>query len=138
MEHHKLSARSEKRLAKCHPDLQEVVKLALKVSEVDFGVAETARTMARQKELVAAGASKTMNSRHLVAENGWCHAIDLYGWVAGRADWSWPIAHKIAIAMKESAKALGVKITWGGDWKSFKDGPHYQLDWKAYPGKEGT
>ena len=30
--------------------------------------------------------------------------------------------------MKQAAKELGVNIVWGGDWKSFKDGPHFQIE----------
>jgi peptidoglycan L-alanyl-D-glutamate endopeptidase CwlK len=29
--------------------------------------------------------------------------------------------------MKQAAYELNIKIEWGGDWKSFKDGPHFQL-----------
>ena len=40
---------------------------------------------------------------------------------------------KFGDAMKAAAKELDIKIVWGGDWKKFPDGPHFQLDWKAYP-----
>ncbi|WP_084494694.1 M15 family metallopeptidase [Alkanindiges illinoisensis] len=32
----------------------------------------------------------------------------------------------------EAAKELNIPLEWGGDWKNFKDGPHYQLPWKQY------
>jgi peptidoglycan L-alanyl-D-glutamate endopeptidase CwlK len=35
--------------------------------------------------------------------------------------------HIIAAAMKRAANELGVKVVWGGDWKSFKDGPQWEL-----------
>jgi len=30
-------------------------------------------------------------------------------------------------------RRLRVPIEWGGDWRSFKDGPHWQLPWAEYP-----
>ena len=74
------------------------------------------------------GASQTLSSRHITG-----HAVDLGAWVDNQVDWSWPLYYKIAEAMKAAAKQLDVPIEWGGDWKSFKDGPHYQLPWKDYP-----
>lgn len=131
---------SKKRLSHAHPDLQEVVSLAIKKTKVDFGVGETARSMTRQKALKDAGASKTMNSRHLLKtpknnpELGEvAHAVDLYAWVDGRVSWDWPLYHQIAAAMFEAANELGIDLEWGGNWKSFKDGPHFELSWKSYP-----
>ena len=123
-----LSKRSMGRMIGVHPDLVKVVKLAITLTEVDFGVTEGLRTVDRQRELVAKGASKTMNSRHL---NG--HAVDLVAYVGSEARWDWPLYYKIADAMKRSANALGVAIVWGGDWKTFKDGPHFELDRSKYP-----
>ena len=60
------------------------------------------------------------------------HAVDLGAWVDNQVDWSWPLYHKIAAAMKEAAKELNVAIVWGGDWK-MRDGPHYELDRRKYP-----
>lgn len=117
----KLSQRSIDRLNGVHPDLASVVKLAIERSEVDFMVTEGLRSKERQKELVAAGASKTMNSRHITG-----HAVDLAAYVNG-IRWDWPLYEKIAKAMKQAAYELNIKIEWGGDWKSFKDGPHFQL-----------
>lgn len=106
----------------------EVVKLALKLSEVDFAVLEGLRTPARQQELFDAGASKTLNSRHLTG-----HAVDLGAYVNGKIRWDWPLYHKIAEAMKAAALVRGVDIVWGGDWRTFKDGPHFELNRKVYP-----
>lgn len=123
-----LGARSLKRLEGVHPDLVRVVKRAITLTPIDFTVLEGRRTLARQKQLVASGASKTMNSRHLTG-----HAVDLGAYVAGSVRWDWPLYYKLAEAVKEAAKLEGVPIEWGGDWKSFKDGPHWQLPWKEYP-----
>lgn len=123
-----LSNRSLARLEGVHPDLVRVVKRAITVTPVDFVVLEGLRTKARQVQLVAAGASKTMNSRHLTG-----HAVDLGAYVAGSVRWDWPLYHQLAKAVKEAARLEGVPIEWGGDWRSFKDGPHWQLPHKEYP-----
>ncbi len=123
-----LGSRSKKRLEGVHPDLVRVVERAIELTEVDFTVLEGMRTVARQKKLVAKGASTTMNSRHLTG-----HAVDIGAWVDGTVRWDWPLYYKLAEAMKQAAKELNVDLEWGGDWKSFKDGPHYQLSWAAYP-----
>lgn len=123
-----LGSRSKKRLEGVHPDLVRVVERAIELTEVDFTVLEGMRTVARQKKLVAKGASTTMNSRHLTG-----HAVDIGAWVDGTVRWDWPLYYKLAEAMKQAAKELNVDLEWGGDWKSFKDGPHFELSWAAYP-----
>lgn len=123
-----LGARSLDRLAGVHPDLVRVVQRAITLTPVDFTVLEGLRTIERQRQLVKAGASQTMNSRHLTG-----HAVDLGAYVAGAVRWDWPLYHRIAAAVKEAAKLEGVPIEWGGDWQRFKDGPHWQLPWKEYP-----
>lgn len=124
----KLGPRSLARLKGVHPDLVKVVTRAIELTPVDFTVLEGLRTLERQKALMAAGASQTMNSRHLDG-----HAVDLGAWVDDQVDWSWPLYGKIATAMKSAAAELNIPIEWGGDWTKFKDGPHFQLPWKDYP-----
>lgn len=124
----KLSSRSEQRLQGVHPDLVKVVRRALELSEVDFAVVEGVRTVERQKQLVKAGASRTMDSRHITG-----HAVDLAPYIAGQIRWDWPPFYKIAEAMKKAAAELRVPIDWGGDWANFKDGPHWQLNREMYP-----
>jgi len=125
----KYSARSLKNLNGVHPDLRRVIDRALQDSELDFVVIEGLRTKERQKQLVASGASKTMNSRHLTG-----HAVDLVPiGPNGKAAFDWPLYDKLAPAVKAAAEKEGVALDWGGDWKSFKDGPHFELDRKVYP-----
>lgn len=123
-----LSERSMKALNGVHRDLVKVVHLAIEITEVDFIVTEGRRSRERQADLVRSGASQTMNSRHLTG-----HAVDLAPWISGQVRWDWPPFYHIAAAMKQAADELDVQITWGGDWESFRDGPHFQLDWKQYP-----
>ncbi len=124
----KLGKRSIERLQGVHPDLVRVVERAIDLTPVDFTVLEGLRSPERQQTLVASGASQTLNSRHITG-----HAVDLGAWVDNQVDWSWPLYAKIANAMKAAAKELGVAIVWGGDWRTFKDGPHFELDRKFYP-----
>lgn len=123
-----LSKKSLDRLTGVHPDLVRVVKRAIEITTVDFAVLEGVRSKARQEQLVKAGASQTMNSRHITG-----HAVDLGAYVSGSVRWDWPLYSKIADALKQAAAELGVPIEWGGDWRTFKDGPHFQLPHKEYP-----
>lgn len=123
-----LGARSLARLDGVHKDLQRVIKRAIKLTPVDFTVLEGMRTLARQKQLVAAGASRTMNSRHLTG-----HAVDLGALINGKVAWDWPLYPRIAEAVLRAAKEEGVPVIWGGSWPKFRDGPHFELSRKAYP-----
>jgi peptidoglycan L-alanyl-D-glutamate endopeptidase CwlK len=116
------------KLTGVHPDLVRVVKRAIEITPVDFTVLEGVRTVAQQKDNVAKGVSTTMRSRHLTG-----HAVDLAPLANGKVSWEWDLYHKLAPAVKQAAKELNVPIEWGGDWKTFKDGPHWQLPWAKYP-----
>lgn len=123
-----LSDLSESRLKGLHPDLKRVVQRAIQITDVDFMVVEGRRTLSRQKKLVAAGRSQTLNSRHLTG-----HAVDLCAWIDGKLKWAKPESKEVADAMKAAADELNVDLEWGGDWRSFKDTPHFQLSWSDYP-----
>ena len=123
-----LGPRSKMRLNGVHSDLVKVVERAIQITTVDFTVLEGVRSPERQKALYEAGASQTLNSRHITG-----HAVDLGAWVDSQGDWSWPLYDKIAEAMKLAGSQLNVPIEWGGNWEKFKDGPHFQLPWKEYP-----
>ncbi len=122
------SSASLKNLQGVHPDLRRVMDRALQEAAIDFRVIEGLRTLARQKQLVASGASQTLRSRHLTG-----HAVDIAPLTGGTIRWDWPLFHRLAPAVKAAAQAEGVPIEWGGDWKSFPDGPHWQLPWAKYP-----
>ena len=124
-----LGAVSRARMNGVHTDLVAVVERAIGVSAVEFRVLEGMRTLARQKQLVAAGASKTLNSRHLTG-----HAVDLGALLNGTVRWDWPLYGGIAAAMKRAAGELKIPIVWGGDWK-MRDGPHFELARSAYPAR---
>lgn len=119
-----LGSKSLSRLEGVHPDLVRVVKHAIKITTIDFTVLEGVRTIERQRELYKIGATKTLNSRHLTG-----HAVDLVPLENGVISWAWPLYYKLAPYVKEAAKLEKVSIVWGGDWESFKDGPHWELPW---------
>jgi peptidoglycan L-alanyl-D-glutamate endopeptidase CwlK len=123
-----LGARSLSRLSGVHPDLVKVVQLAIRKSDLDFAVLEGCRTIDRQRQLFAQKATKTMNSRHLTG-----HAVDLAPVINGDVSWDWPLYNRLAKTVKAAAAELGIPITWGGDWRTFKDGPHWELPWAQYP-----
>lgn len=132
-----LNKASEAKLKVVHPDLARVVRRAAadwSDPETGFVVTCGGRTVEEQKVMVAKKLSSTMRSRHIIAANGYAHAVDLAFTLKGKAKWDWPAYHVLAAAMKAAAKAENVPIEWGGDWKTFKDGPHFQLPWAKYPG----
>lgn len=120
-----LSQRSLDRLNGVDDRLVRVVKRAIQISPYDFMVVEGLRTKETQAKYVAQGKSKTMNSYHLTG-----HAVDLAPIENGVIDWNNKKGQfdEVARAMKKAANELGVKIEWGGDWKSFVDKPHFQVN----------
>lgn len=146
----KLSQRSLGRLEGVKPELVDVVKRAIELTTVDFGVTEGVRTVERQKELVEKGASQTMKSKHITGD-----AVDLMAYIGGKGCWELNVYDEVADAMKAAAKELDVKIKWGAAWsvdclndwegtseeamnsyvdlrrsqgrRPFIDGPHFEL-----------
>ena len=123
-----LNARSEKNLEGVNPDLVRVVRRAAELTNTDFIVTEGRRTHSRQQQLFNEGKSRTLNSRHLTG-----HAVDLAANPGGAVSWDMKFYALLSVAMKAAAEEQGVPIVWGGDWISFKDGPHFELDRKVHP-----
>ena len=147
---YKLSQRSLDRLEGVDQGLQAVVKSAIGMTKTDFGVICGLRTIEEQRVLVAKGASKTMNSKHIGG-----NAVDLMAYVGSRGSWELNLYDDLADAMKEAAIVLGVPLRWGAAWhiddirdwdgtmeeamnayvdlrrsqgkRPFIDGPHFQL-----------
>ena len=147
---YKLSNRSLSRLEGVDERMIEVVKHAITVSKIDFGVICGMRTIEEQKALVAKGASKTMKSKHLEGS-----AVDLMAYIGSRGSWELNLYDDLADAMKEAAINLGVPLRWGAAWhiddirdwdgtmeeamnsyvdlrrsqgrRPFIDGPHFEL-----------
>ena len=156
-----LGAQSSARLDAVHPDLAALVRRAIQLTTVDFAVHEGLRTPARQAALVRAGASWTLDSRHLTG-----HAVDLVPWVdvdgdgRGELRWDWPLIYPIAAAMRRASLEAATPLVWGGVWDTALarldgsledavadyvarrralgkpariDGPHFELPRAAYP-----
>lgn len=129
-------ARSLRNLTGIHPDFRRVMDRALQASPIKFVVIEGLRSVERQRQLVAAGASKTMNSRHLTG-----HAVDLVpmldldrdGKVETQEMFNVPMMRQLHTHIEAAFVAEGVKFEWGGDWGW--DFPHYELDRRIYPAK---
>lgn len=123
-----LNARSEKALVGVHPDLVAVVRRAAEIMPGGFIITEGLRSKERQRELFAKGLSKTLNSRHITG-----HAVDFAPILYGEVTWKTPAFLPIIKAFKTASADLKIPIVSGGDWKSFKDYPHIELDRKAFP-----
>lgn len=122
-----LGKRSKKNLRGVHPDLVAVVERAIEITGQDFTVIEGVRSKKRQRELVAKGFSKTMNSRHITG-----HAVDVIpypipgSWEKYKSgQWT-----EIYEAMKQASEELNVPLQYGYEWGW--DKPHYQLHWDYY------
>ena len=125
---HILSARSTKRLEGVHRDLAKIVYSASLITSIPFIVLEGIRTLEQQQKLYKLGATRTLRSRHLTG-----HAVDLGAWINNTIRWDWPLYYKIAEAMQAAAEASNISLEWGGNWVTFRDGPHFQLPWDKYP-----
>ncbi|MFN3862505.1 MAG: M15 family metallopeptidase [Roseateles sp.] len=150
-----LGPASRRELKGVHADLVAVVERAIQLTVQDFSVHDGIRTPAEQQKLVAAGASQTMDSRHLTG-----HAVDLVPYVNGKLRWEWDPIYVIADAVRMAARDKGIALRWGGAWdvdftasddspedmvaayvarrrkqglRAFIDGPHYELPKAIYP-----
>lgn len=135
----KLSTRSLDKLITVEPELQSVVRRAIELTKVDFGVIEGIRTAERQKELVAKGASKTMKSKHLEGR-----AVDLMAYINGRGCWELNVYDEIADAMKQAAIEADVGLVWGAAWNvddirewegSMEEAMNYYIDTRREQGR---
>lgn len=130
---------SLKALEGVHPDLVKVMQAAIKETPVDFTITDGVRTTAQQKALYAKGRTAKgsivtnadgviKKSNHQPKSDGYGHAVDLYPYIDGKIDFNDTKSLEIIAAhIKATAKCLGVKIGWGGDWKGAWDKPHFEL-----------
>lgn len=150
-----LGKSSLKELEGVHDDLVKIVQRAIVLSAQDFSVHDGMRTVVEQRELVAKGASTTMDSRHLTG-----HAVDLVPYINGKLRWEWPPIYVIADAVRVAAREQGTPLRWGGAWdvdftasddspedlvadyvqrrrsrgqRAFIDGPHFELPSAQFP-----
>ena len=112
----KLSNRSLSKLQGVHPDIVKVVKRAIEVSTVDFGVTCGLRTRAEQEANVAAGRSQTMKSKHLPQLDGYSHAVDVVAYIGPEVVWELNVYDNICDAFAQACKELDVDMKWGAAW----------------------
>lgn len=117
-----LSKKSLERLEGVDERLVRVVKKAIEITPIDFTVLEGLRTLERQKQLVSEGFSQTLKSKHLTG-----HAVDLGCLIDGKITWDKEHYLTLSLAVKEAAESLRIGVRWGGNFKSFFDGPHFEL-----------
>ena len=130
----RLSRRSLRHLAECHPILQAIVREAIRTTTVDFAVIDGARSTEEQAEYVRRGVSKTMDTMHRVHSDGWSWAVDLVPWHDGRLVHTRKGAEEralwdaVATAMWDAVVTIGCPgmVEWGGEW-AWKDYAHWQL-----------
>ena len=123
----KLTDQDLKKLQGVDANLVKVIKEAAKTAKVPFKVLEGLRTAEKQMEYFKKGTSRLdgvrKKSKHQLGK-----AVDIVPLINGKPEVrSWTPFYPMADNVKAAAKRLGVKVTWGGDWKSFKDGPHFEV-----------
>lgn len=106
-----LSKRSLERLEGIDDALFAVTRMAIEYTKVDFGVTCGLRTIEEQKELVDAGASQTLNSKHIPGL-----AVDVVAYIGPRISWELNLYDDIADAFAEAGRELGVSLRWGAAW----------------------
>ena len=112
----RLSNRSLGKLDGVHPKLVEVVKLAITYTSVDFGVTYGVRSFEEQERLYKSGRSQTMKSKHLVQDDGFCHAVDVVAYDGSDVVWEINVYDDICDAFKQAAQEVGIAIKWGAAW----------------------
>ena len=140
---YQFSKTSEQRLKTCHQDLQNVMNLALKRSNVDFGITSGYRSIEEQQKLYNQGRTTKGNivtnvdginkkSKHNYNPS---KAVDIYAWI-GKASWDQKHLCYLAGIIMTCAKELNVNLRWGGNWdgdgiiisdQNFQDLPHFEL-----------
>lgn len=133
----KFSKASQEKLSTCDPRLQQIMNRAIEISKIDFGIAEGFRSIERQKELFSQGLTKIDGVTQLSNHNyDPSKAVDIYGYVNGKVDYSAPVMCYLAGVIESVAVHLGYSIRWGGNWdqdgvilsdQNFDDLPHFEL-----------
>jgi len=105
----RFGARSLGNLEGVKRELRLVCNRALELTYLDFGIIEGIRSEERQRHLVSAGKSQTMNSKHLTGD-----AIDFMPYWKGKPQTAWPYYYSPANAFLQASKDLSIQISWGG------------------------
>ena len=106
-----LSSRSLKKLEGVDNTLVEVVKEAINLTKVDFGVTYGMRTLEEQQKLFDSGRSQTMKSKHLDGR-----AVDLVAYFGSDISWELNVYDDICDAMAEAARRHTLPGKCGAAW----------------------
>ena len=125
----KLSASSQERLNGVDNRILNIIELALTITHVDFGIPKYGglRDAATQRNIFKTGATKC-DGIEIKSEHQSGLAFDIYAYVDGKASWDRYHLTQVAAAILQAAALLGYPLTWGGNWRSWQDMPHFQLE----------
>jgi peptidoglycan L-alanyl-D-glutamate endopeptidase CwlK len=118
---------NSRKIEDLHPKVQELCKKhieACKARGVTIQVTNTLRDAEYQAYLYAQGrtrAGSVVTNMKEIGPHGFGLAYDIVPVVNGKAQWNNTVLWNIA---GEEGKKLG--LTWGGDWKSIVDKPHFE------------
>ena len=139
----KFGNKSKERLNTCHKDIQLIMNEAIKISNVDFGIAEGHRSLEKQLQYFKQGKSKidgvTKKGKHNYTPS---LAVDIFPYLENEANWDKEhlsylsgVIHAVSEILFRQGKTTH-KIRWGGNWdmdgvilidQSFDDRPHFEL-----------
>lgn len=105
------------------PRLVFLIGAAMAISPTPVVVVEGLRSRERQRALVERGASQTMNSKHVEGK-----ALDVALFSAGGEYLrDFEPYRDFAAIVKSLARKWTLPVVWGGDWRTLRDGPHFEL-----------
>lgn len=119
----RFGTQSKKKRDECHPDLIEVLDEAIK--HYDFSVIDGHRDMERQNTYFNEGVSlvRWPNSKHNLYPS---HAFDVIpypdGFDAPNSEFD-----RMATYILSASSKLGIRLEWGGHWKTIQDYAHFEL-----------
>lgn len=139
----KFSKTSVRRLSTCHDDLQLIMKTAISISDVDFGISEGYRDLVLQNKYFKEGKSQIDGYIKKGKHNFFPSlAVDIYLWINSKAQWDEEALSYVAgliygiSGMLLKQGKISHRIRWGGNWdmdgeilkdQSFDDRPHFEL-----------
>lgn len=110
-----------------NPNVKELwlkAEKEIKASGIDVLVVSTLRDQEYQTKLYNQGRTTKGNivtNAKLISAHGFGLALDLVPMVGGKCAWDRAdLYERISVIMKKHG------FTWGGDWKSFTDKPHFE------------
>ena len=128
----KFSANSEKKLETCELDLQVLMKWAISISDIDFGISHGHRTPKEQNDLYQIGRTVETHRPTITNCDGYeilskhnydpSRAVDVFPYVSGRADYAKEYCYYLGGLITGLANYLLKQqiikspIRWGGNW----------------------